>query len=213
MSKLKIRFITVIIVQVITIMAIFFIESRTQLAYSNFKDPHSVLPIEFGNWKGVDYELDESVYDILETPFIIHRNYSNQNSDVLLSVVSYPNAKVDFHKPESCLGGKGIEIKKSFTSISLNYDKNNFSIPIVELTRQSISNNMLVFYFFKTDDIVENSLLEARLQIIKNRLIKGSTSNMLVRVSTTIKNDNYKQASKTLRQFLNDLYPSLDTYH
>jgi len=209
---LKSRFIAVIIIQICTIITIFFIESRTESAYANFQNPNHALPITIGSWKGVDYKLDESVYDILETPFIVHRTYSNQNSDVLLSIVAYPNVKVDFHKPESCLGGKGIEIDKSLKTITINSSNHIVSLPIVELKRQSSMQNLLVYYFFRTGKTNENSLVKARLNIFKNRLFGGFHSNMLIRVSTPLRESNDKHASKTLKRFLGEIYPILAVY-
>ena len=83
----------------------------------------SKIPLNIHPWVGKDVFLEERVYRILETESIIHRNYStSQGSKIFLSIVHYPEIKVDFHTPEGCLGGQGIKVSKTKKKTVLLYN-------------------------------------------------------------------------------------------
>ena len=69
------------------------------------------VPLKIEGWVGMDLPLEERVYRILETKSIIHRRYISNNQTIFLSLVYYPETKVDFHSPEGCLGGKVLKSK------------------------------------------------------------------------------------------------------
>ena len=69
--------------------------------------------------------MDPHVFDILETKSILNREYVSHAQMVLLSLVYYPETKVDFHAPEACLAGKGIQISKSEKTIEIIKNSKN----------------------------------------------------------------------------------------
>lgn len=182
------------------------------LKYDTFSDSETAvetikrIPLDIKEWHGEDVVLDEQVYSILETRAIIHRNYSNNGHNVFLSIVYYPETKVDFHAPEACLGGQGQKTKKQFKKISINYN-GKIKIGLNELLQTNNDNTTLVYYFYKAGDFVGESYIKLRFSLTLNKFFNNKKSGALIRISTPIVNGNSDAASEEIVRFIEELYP------
>ena len=71
------------------------------------------LPLALGGWRGKSYPVEERILRILETEYILDRDYVNGDGKHLyLSIVYYPDNKIGFHNPESCNTGAGSRLFK-----------------------------------------------------------------------------------------------------
>ena len=113
MEKLRTRYIIATLVIIIGSVLVNLINYETYYRAAEAIQTVGQIPLQLGKWRGTDVFLPENIYEILETRAIIHRSYQIEDQRVFLSLVFYPETKVDFHAPESCLGGLGREIKKS----------------------------------------------------------------------------------------------------
>ncbi len=166
------------------------------------------IPHTIGEWRGKDLPLDPSVHELLETRTIIHRNYTLNGTILLLSVVYYPQTKVDFHAPESCLGGQGIQTKSSSKTIDLHTPEGAaVSLDINEIVWERGTEESLVYYFYKAGSFVGNSYINLRLALALNKFASAEKSGSLIRVSIPVRFSNYKGAEATLQDFLGALYP------
>ncbi len=165
------------------------------------------IPHTIGAWRGEDFPLDSSVYEILETKAIIHRNYTFNDKKILLSVVYYPETKVDFHPPESCLGGKGIRTQSSVKRIQLDYNGDNINLGINTILREQGEDKQLVYYFYKAGPFVGNSYIKLRFSLAVNKFSSKEKSGALIRISTPVYSSDYKRAETALRDFMGELYP------
>ena len=170
------------------------------------------IPLDLGKWHGKDMPLDSRVYDILETRSIVNRNYTSAGHSVFLSLVYYPETKVDFHAPEACLAGQGIQVDKSSRSIYVNYRGDRIRVNVNQLVRSHGGSNELIFYFYKAGSFVGKSYLKLRFNLALNKFGKEEKSGSLIRASTPVNEDNYRMASETLISFITDLYPYLVKY-
>lgn len=184
------------------------------LAYSKFDKSGSGLaaiakiPRNIGGWHGKDVKLNPLVYNILETRAIIHRSYLRKNQAVFLSIVYYPETKVDFHAPEGCLAGKGVQIKKSATLISFELDGREMNLSANQLIRENKDGGELIYYFYKAGGFLGRSYFGLRLHLVLNKLTSRK-SGALIRISTPVRGNDFKQASATLTAFTRELYPYL----
>ncbi len=169
-------------------------------------DAISGIPKVMGAWKGSDAYLEQWVYELLETRSIIHRNYTNQDRQVFLSVVYYADTKVGFHAPESCLGAQGLELAKSSEQIKLGGQK---VLDINQLTYQQQRNRELVYYFYKAGSYIGPSYIRMRLNIAYNKLFTGNRSGALIRVSTPMVQGSDDGAKHTLSEFIDRLFPHM----
>ena len=183
------------------------------LSYDTFNQPEDdfeaigKIPYAIGGWKGKDLPLDSSVYELLETKTIIHRNYTLNDINILLSIVYYPQTKVDFHAPEGCLGGQGIKTKSSSRTIDLRTQDGTVSLDINEIVWEKGSEESLVYYFYKAGSFVGNSYIKLRFSLALNRFVSTEKSGALIRVSLPVYFSNYKETEVALWGFLEELYP------
>jgi EpsI family protein len=166
------------------------------------------IPMDFGQWKGEDIPLEESIFNILETRAIINRLYhSGDNRSVFLSIVYYTETKVDFHAPEACLGGEGIKVKKETRKIMLDTRHGPMPLKINRLIQNDALQKQLVYYFYKAGDFLGESYILLRINMAMNKFGTRKKSGALIRVSTPIEGDSMKQSEKALNGFLGELYP------
>lgn len=181
--------------------------------YASFENSGSAsgeiarIPQSLGKWTGTDVLLDEQVYRILETRSIIHRNYRSVAGDVFLSIVHYPETKVDFHAPEGCLAGKGIQISKSVRKIRIWHQGQEKEIMLNQLIRRNGEYEELIYYFYKAGDFMGEGYMRLRLSLVLNRFFSNSRSGSLIRVSTPLIGQGFEGSSAALTEFLEALYP------
>ncbi len=166
------------------------------------------IPASLGDWVGTDVPLEEQVFDILETRAIIHRGYRSEGKNVFLSLVYYPDAKVDFHAPEACLGGTGSRVVKSVEKVSFDRGGKKIDLSLVKLIRGEGASRQLVYYFYKSGDFIGDSYFKLRMSLLLNKVLRSSKSGALIRVSTNGGIDE-SVSSSMLVEFIRDLYPYL----
>jgi len=166
------------------------------------------IPYAVGEWQGRDLPLDSSVYESLETRTIIHRQYTLNDTTLLLSIVYYPQTKVDFHAPESCLGGQGIQTRTSSKTVDLRTrEGGEVSLDMNEIAWNKGSEESLVYYFYKAGSFVGNSYIKLRFSLALNKFTSTEKSGSLIRVSIPVYFSDYRKAESALRAFLGELYP------
>jgi EpsI family protein len=171
------------------------------------------IPLQIGKWRGRDVPLDAQVYEILETKSIINRAYFSQSGkEVFLSLVFYPQTKVDFHAPEACLGGRGVKTSKSPREIQISCNGNVKDIDLNQILHKDEDNTHLVYYFYKTGKFVGRSYIKLRFALAANTIFERERSGSLVRVSTVLTPGKEEEAEETLRDFIEQLYPYLLKY-
>ena len=170
----------------------------------------STIPIEIQKWYGKDMPVEDNIYEILETKSIIHRMYySEESQNVFLSLVYYPETKVDFHSPTGCLAGKGQILTKTIKKILLSFNNNQKEISINQLITGEVNNQTLVYYFYKSGAYLGDNYIKLRFNLALNKFSKNTKSGSLIRISTPIQNGNIEKSSQILLEFLNELYPFL----
>ena len=130
----------------------------------------------------------------------------------MLSIVYYPETKVDFHTPESCLGGRGIEIKKSVKSITVMSGGQEVKIDLNQLIWQGEGKQRMVYYFYKAGQFLGQSYIKLRVNLALNKFRNTEKSGSLIRISTAIPSLNIQEASDNLCDFIVVLYPFLIEY-
>jgi len=212
MEKVKSRYLILLVILSVTAGMVNF------LSYDTFYEADAAvrtikhIPLNIGKWHGQDMPLDSRVYDILETRSIINRNYVSNGHSVFLSLVYYPETKVDFHAPEGCLAGQGIQVDKSPRSIHFNYRGKRLRLDVNQLIRSHDGSNELIFYFYKAGRFVGRIYIKLRFSLALNKFGKEEKNGSLIRVSTPVSGDDYKSASIILTRFIEDLYPYLCKY-
>jgi len=198
---------------VVVLMLVVFIFIGHALKYdSGFNSESAVeavkkIPKEHKDWHGRDVFLDPTVYEILDTRAVIHREYINsKGQSVFLSVVYYADTKVDFHTPEGCLGGKGIRAKKFVKPVSLMQDAQNISFDVAEIKTNDNGKMGIVYYFYKAGQFVGQNYIKMRFNIALNKFISKNKSGALIRISTNLASNGEESGEAVLKGFLNDFF-------
>lgn len=208
MGKIRNKYIVLFTVLLLTSVTVNF------LSYDTFNKAEASIqtiekiPLKLGKWQGVDVSLEKNIYEILETRSIIHRKYFTNDSSVFLSVVYYPETKVDFHAPEACLGGLGVKTEKIPATISIATDSGDtIPLKINRLIQKQDNSNTLVYYFYKTESFVGRNYIKLRLNLVLNKFKEAKKSGSLIRVTPLPAADNGKTAHNELENFISSLLP------
>ncbi|MBC2714578.1 MAG: EpsI family protein [Desulfobacteraceae bacterium] len=211
MKILKARYLLAVLLIVITAIVVHLLRYDSQYDNTAAIEAIHKIPLRIASWIGRDVHLDKRIYEILDTNAIIHRTYLSDNGDqVFLSIVHYADAKVDFHGPEGCLGGSGIEAEKRVETIVISTMAGKQDIDIAEIITDDNGSKTLVYYFFKVGDFTGQNYIQVRMNVAVNKLTKGDSSCSLIRISTPINFENSVDARATLLSFLSDLFPAIE---
>lgn len=209
MASLRLRLCIIVITMILfTWISYIFGYNNTLAKQDNYLYLKSI-PLRIEEWEGKNIELEKNVYQILETREIIHRNYfSRNNVKVLLSIVHYADAKVDFHSPEACLGGLGQNVQKKVRTVKCLYNGTFYFFKVAELTSNDQNRNYLSYYFYQSGNSFNCNYILSRLTLAYNKMFNDDVSASLIRITTVFSGSKY-EANKLLDQFLKDLFPVL----
>ena len=164
----------------------------------------SKIPAQIGNWGSRDIQLEKRIFDILQTPSVLVREYTNSEAkSVLLTIVYYRKNRVEFHSPERCAVGQGSYI-----------DENGIEI-IRDDARSIIANKFIVkgegrrevnLYYFKSGDFITSSYLKLKLHMMRNKLKGLPNSGALVKFSAFVgQNINVDETIKVMKNFIKEV--------
>lgn len=214
MDRIKIRIAVVLVALVLINVFVRIVYLRFDHTSEADSSAISRIPQTIGKWQGRDYPLEEKIYQILETRFIIHRNYTSEGKNIFVSIVYYPETKVDFHAPEGCLAGEGVVITKTQAQVLINKNGQEIPLKINRLTRETRSGGEVIYYFYKAGDFVGDNYIRLRFNLIKNIFLSRKKSGALIRISTPVGKGHveFEDDPKILSQFINELYPYIEKY-
>ena len=169
----------------------------------------SSLPLEIENWRGENLQVSEDVFRILQTQFIVVREYRNhRGGKVTLAVIYYPDNQISFHAPEARLGGVGYTIIQEEIK-TLKFSAHD-SLQVKTLHYNRNHTHELIYYFYQTNNFVTPNYLTFRWQMLLNQLKHKRTNGALIRVSTPVQPNS--PAEKILQDFLTKVFPTLNKF-
>jgi len=211
MENLKLRYITTILLLILTSAVVHTLQYRPSHDDESGLVVLRTVPFKIGEWQGEEYPLEEKVYDILETRAIISRSFTtNSGKNIFLSIVHYHDTKVDFHAPESCLGANGLQLEKTTKTVTLHSNGKSVTFDLARMISSNTQGKTLVYYFYKAGRFVGSSYLMMRLNIAMNKMIRNDTKGSLIRISTDFIPDREKEAEKVLLGFTQELFPYIE---
>ena len=165
------------------------------------------FPKQIGEWVGTDMPIDERSYEILETRNLFIREYKNPQGDIvyLYMIYSEDNRKVS-HPPEVCLLGSGITIADK-TTIQLSA-----AVKATRLVVEKADTREEVIYWFKAGNLQTDKYLTQQLKIVIDRLSGKRTAGAMIRMTSSIKDDNEKATIDLMKSFYAQIQPLLERY-
>ena len=168
------------------------------------------LPLTVGSWEGRSFPVAERILRILETEFILDRDYVNKEGrHVYLSIVYYPDNKIGFHNPESCNTGEGSKIiKKDVLPIG---KKESAGLKVNRLILERTQGNKVILYFFVSGDYITHDYFNFRLHMMKQQMGFRRPSGAQVQVHSVIAPD-LNTTVPIMEDFIRKLAPLLPDY-
>jgi len=179
----------------------------TQLKDSDLTAKMSDFPREIGEWKSRDIPMGQRVYELLETDNLIMREYIDKQGNEINFYIIYAgdNRKVA-HPPEICLQGDGMAV------LGQTKVKVTDSIEATQLILEKQNIKQMAVYWYKTGKYYTHDYLDQQLRVSANRLLGKQTSLALIRVITSIKDNDQAKAFNKIQAFCFLLQPLLDQY-
>ena len=153
---------------------------------------------------GPDIPVDPHVFEMLDFPDILMRDYTSQNGiPVQLTVVRSGTTRRSLHFPEVCLTGQGWEVEKQYRApVSGSFVANRLEIFKGE-------SEQAVLYWFMTGVRPTESYAKNSLYWAKERLLFRSPRTMMVKLSTPVGSAGAESAFGYLEDFAQNLTPIL----
>jgi EpsI family protein len=175
------------------------------------RSDHDVLDVRtfprvVGDWKGVDLELTEKEYEILETRNLIFREYINSKKRKIhiFIVYSETNRSV-FHPPEVCLIGSGVTIN-DMTNEELAVGKNEFLVKKLHLEKNNHTD--IALYCYKAGNLYTDNFYLQQIYFTLNQLFGKHKGGATIRASISLDNEEANLA--TLKGFMRDAILALE---
>jgi len=172
------------------------------------------LPLTLGGWRGKSYPVQERILQILETEYILDRDYVNGDGrHLFLSVVYYPDNKIGFHNPESCNTGAGSKIiQKDVISIGKENSTTQLDdFKVNRLILQRMQGDKVILYFFVSGDYMTHDYKKFRLHMMKQQMGFRRASGAQIQVHSNIVPD-LKTTIAVMKDFIQNLAPRLPDY-
>jgi EpsI family protein len=184
--------------------------SQKQFEPSN--DLSEVLS-EIPNWQLFNrVPLELSVVEALKLDDYVNFAYSNENGDVFLYIGQYfSNQQVGAaHDPMVCYPGQGWKISqrtKGNVSLTKAFKDKDHTVSYSSMITELNGRKNLVVYWFQANDSAHKDTLSQKLSSLWNVFTGSGHANALIRISTTV-NDNDILTGKTrIFKFINEFYP------
>jgi EpsI family protein len=172
------------------------------------------LPLTLGEWQGKSFPVQERILQILETEYILDRDYVNGDGrHMFLSIVYYPDNKIGFHNPESCNTGTGSKIiQKDVLPIrNQKPDTQQDGFKVNRLILQRTAGDKVILYFYVSGNYMTHDYLNFRLHMMKQQMGFRRPSGAQIQVHSNIVLD-LKTTTAVMEDFIQNLAPRLPDY-
>ncbi len=165
------------------------------------------IPKTIEDWEGIDIEIDERTYDLLETRNVMMRQYTRKGeAPVVLCIVMSEQNRTALHPPEVCYEGDGYEILDKKAAIT---SANPGVMPTANrMVLSKEGRRQLVFYWYKTGAAYTHSFYKQQWDGFIGQLLKSGNPSMLIRISTPLYPDE-TESDQRIERFAKILLPAL----
>lgn len=210
MAERKVNFIIAVILLALAGCGVLFIESLKKAPALDVKLLE--FPMQVGEWTGKEMPMDKRVYEILGTDKVLLRQYTDKKDEKIWFAVVYGEQnRQSFHPPEYCYLGSGNVELLDRDKATLKLD-NQKSMDVNKLIFQMGKYKQLVLYWFTAGDLMTENYYKQQIYFVMNQLRYGKSGGTLVRVSTTVINDDVKGAVERSQRFIREALKILPSY-
>jgi EpsI family protein len=171
------------------------------------------LPLSLGGWRGTAFPVEQRVKDILDTEFIISRDYMDQGGrHVFLSMVYYPDNKIGFHNPESCNTGVGMKVLDNrLVPLRLPVGSPDRDLVVNRLVLGTEDPVKVIYYFYVTAAAMTGNYPKFRWEMLKQQLAFKRPSGAQVQIHLPV-GGSVEETLPLTEEFAAALVPVLKGY-
>lgn len=204
----------ILIISILLLVACGFVIADSRLSRgSHVVNVVENLPLSLGEWRGSVFPVDERIKDILDTDYIISRDYSNPaGRHVFLSIVYYPDNKIGFHNPESCNTGIGMKVLDNrLVPLALQGAGESRKLVVNRLILGMNEPTKVIYYFFVTGTAMTGNYSEFRWEMLKQQMAFKRPSGAQVQFHVPVR-DSVEATRPLAEAFAAALVPVLQGY-
>ncbi len=175
----------------------------------------SHIPMEMGDWSGIEYRFDDDTYRLLPSCSLLLRVYDHADIPPVELAIVYGTNLGDFHQPEQCLEGQGLRsLSKRIVQVK-GEDGKTFSAN--GLIMDSEYGRRAYVYWFASGGTTATFLGSYKSKVILDRLLSRKVQpSALVRLSMNVLGDDDESINDLVKfaeavvPYLNDEFSSYD---
>ncbi len=190
-----------------------FLEKRQELALD--RKAFVSFPNQLADWQGKKEGMAQQFLKVLQLDDYILSNYRRlaDRNWVNFYVAYYKSQKKgqSAHSPSSCIPGDGWKISE-FREHSVGVGKVGQSLTVNRAIISKGSSTQLVYYWFPQRGRQLTNEYLVKWYLFWDALTRNRTDGALVRLVTSVRNGDFKQADARLKDFLNTMYPHLNKF-
>lgn len=185
------------------VFSLFFVDRSTGDPSIDF----SALPMNFQGWQGEELEVEDRVFEILETKNVALRRYVDRdNVPVHFSLVYAQDNRSAFHPPEICYTGSDYEIlDKSQHAVYLEGPAKTVTVNRLLLERDGA--RLVTYYWFMLGDQATSNYYRQQAALVRNELASNHAIGALLQVSVPVTGESGEGvADVKIARFINDSF-------
>lgn len=180
------------------------------------REPLSSLPMQFSDWAGQDFSIDNETLDILGAGEFLSRDYSHRDKPqppIGLFIAYFPSQKTGdtIHSPNHCLPGAGwVPTQREVVHISRS---DGSSFPVNRYVVSKAGDRELVLYWYQAHDRAVASEYWAKYYLVADSIRMNRSDGALVRLITPMyRGESPDSAQARLWGFGSQFVPLLNNY-
>jgi EpsI family protein len=176
--------------------------------------PFSTFPTTLGAWKGQEEAiLEPDVLSMLKMSDYLMRRYTDDGGRPVWLYIGYWQSQRkggDIHSPKNCLPGGGWEPIEA-SRLSIRIPGRDAPISVNRYLIQKDNQMQITVYWFQTQGKVVPGELGAKIELVRNAILRNRTDGALVRLSSPVQG-GVEQTTERLVAYVQALYPVLHEY-
>jgi EpsI family protein len=170
----------------------------------------SGIPLQYGEYTGVEQPMADFAYDILQADVSTLRDYitiAGRRTQLFVAYFKSQKYGSQIHSPKHCLPGGGWRIDRIIPR-QIELDEGIYK-DINQLLISVTNYKAVMFYWFETRSGSIRNEYGLKLDLLKNALFFQPTDAAIIRVTVDATDGDYEKAVQFGLQFLSDFYPSV----
>ena len=202
----------VVLCLIMLVAALLFVQFRSRGEAVPPRKPLHSLELTGGTWQARESSMfTDDIQNVLKASDYVMRRFSDAGGRSVWLFIGYWETQrkgAQPHSPQNCLPGSGWEpLEVSRISIPLA----GTTLTVNQMLIQKDDQRQLLFYWYRAQGASVASELDAKLQMMKNAIVRNRTDGAMIRVSSPVYG-SVTATSAHLTAFLQALQPVLSEY-